>query len=335
MEIQVQIRSWSIGRLSALSGSSVRTIRWYSDLGLLEADRTSTGHRRYGRADLARLRLISALRSIDVDIATISGLLEGVADLSSIVAAHVHVLEMRLQTLRRQIAVARAAAEETEDRTVCRLETLVRIEAAERQRLFSKFWEEVMHRSDSAIRERFSGCGTPALPADPTGEQLDAWLELADLAVDPDFIAASTRQATWFSEHALPGGAGFSTDMDDAIECAAMALDAGVPTSHPRAKKAITAVVRAYADAFGRREDPRFRQWLAAELDQLDNQKAARWWHLIGVLNGTDIAANTRTAEAIAWCHQQLRDEAPLSGDPMNPHRRPPAPRGHEPPPTV
>ena len=34
---------------------------------------------------------------------------------------------------------------------------------------------------------RLRAAGTPELPADPTPTQLDAWLELAELAADEDF----------------------------------------------------------------------------------------------------------------------------------------------------
>ncbi|MEU3957985.1 MerR family DNA-binding transcriptional regulator, partial [Streptomyces achromogenes] len=49
----------SIGDLAARARTTVKTIRFYSDQGLLpEAARSSGGHRRYGPDALARLRTI-------------------------------------------------------------------------------------------------------------------------------------------------------------------------------------------------------------------------------------------------------------------------------------
>ncbi|MER7399775.1 MerR family transcriptional regulator, partial [Streptomyces sp. NPDC000151] len=50
---------WSIGELAEQAGVTVKTVRFYSDRGLLpEAARSAGGHRRYGPEALDRLRLI-------------------------------------------------------------------------------------------------------------------------------------------------------------------------------------------------------------------------------------------------------------------------------------
>ena len=54
---------FSIGRLAALTGLPVKTIRFYSDAGLLPpSGRTEAGHRRYTATDVARLQLVRTLR---------------------------------------------------------------------------------------------------------------------------------------------------------------------------------------------------------------------------------------------------------------------------------
>ncbi|PZS33015.1 MAG: hypothetical protein DLM58_08720 [Pseudonocardiales bacterium] len=73
--MQEQAGNLSIGQLASASGLPVKTIRFYSDSGLLPAHRTAAGHRRYAPADLARLQLIRSLRSLDVNLATITELL--------------------------------------------------------------------------------------------------------------------------------------------------------------------------------------------------------------------------------------------------------------------
>ena len=67
----------SIGELSSRTGLPVRTIRFYSDAGVVpEADRTEAGYRLYGEDALARLGLVRTLRDLGIDLATIRRVLE-------------------------------------------------------------------------------------------------------------------------------------------------------------------------------------------------------------------------------------------------------------------
>ena len=62
----------SIGELASRTGLPVRTIRFYSDAGVVPpADRTEAGYRLYGPDALARLGLVRTLRDLGVDLATI------------------------------------------------------------------------------------------------------------------------------------------------------------------------------------------------------------------------------------------------------------------------
>ena len=63
-------RLYSIGELARLTGSSVKTIRFYSDAGLVQpADRTPAGYRRYDDDALARLHLVRTLRDLGLGLA--------------------------------------------------------------------------------------------------------------------------------------------------------------------------------------------------------------------------------------------------------------------------
>jgi DNA-binding transcriptional MerR regulator len=62
----------SIGQLAQLTGLPVKTIRYYSEIGLVpEAGRTAAGYRRYDDTALARLELVRTLRDLGFDLATI------------------------------------------------------------------------------------------------------------------------------------------------------------------------------------------------------------------------------------------------------------------------
>jgi DNA-binding transcriptional MerR regulator len=63
---------YSIGDLARRTGLSVRTIRFYSDHGVLPpTSRSPAGYRRYDLDALARLDLLRTLRDLGVDLATI------------------------------------------------------------------------------------------------------------------------------------------------------------------------------------------------------------------------------------------------------------------------
>lgn len=51
----------TIGELSSLTGASVRSLRHYEQNGLLDAARTSAGHRRFTAADVETVRRIRML----------------------------------------------------------------------------------------------------------------------------------------------------------------------------------------------------------------------------------------------------------------------------------
>ena len=66
-----------IGEVSRRSGVSVKTIRFYCDLGLIEATtRSEGGFRLFDTAILADLALIRALRAMDVPLAELVRILE-------------------------------------------------------------------------------------------------------------------------------------------------------------------------------------------------------------------------------------------------------------------
>ena len=76
--METQPENISIGELSRRSGLPVKTIRYYSDVGVLPpAARTRSGYRRYGQADLVRLDLVRTLRELGVDLAAIRRAVRG------------------------------------------------------------------------------------------------------------------------------------------------------------------------------------------------------------------------------------------------------------------
>jgi DNA-binding transcriptional MerR regulator len=68
---------WTVAKLAALTGVSVRTLHHYDQLGLLEpSSRTDAGYRLYGPAQLERLRAILVWRRLGVQLSQIGALLD-------------------------------------------------------------------------------------------------------------------------------------------------------------------------------------------------------------------------------------------------------------------
>ncbi|WP_083975752.1 MerR family transcriptional regulator [Kitasatospora mediocidica] len=60
----------TISEVSAASGLSVHTLRWYERIGLLDpVDRSHSGQRRYNDGDLARLAFLGRLRLTGMPVA--------------------------------------------------------------------------------------------------------------------------------------------------------------------------------------------------------------------------------------------------------------------------
>lgn len=264
--------SFGIGRLAELSGLPVKTIRFYSDLGILRPGRTEAGHRRYDAADLARVQLVHGLRELGVGLPEIRALLEEGRELRHVLGAHANALEVRIRGLQRQLVVTRAAAADPSPAALRRLETLARLDADERRRLLEGFWDAV--GTQGPLRE----AGTPELPADPSPEQLDAWLELAQLAIDEDFQRTTRENAAW--------GQTVDPSLGPALELARAAIDQGLAPDAPEAAPAVDAFARAWAEALGREDRGEFRAWLAGELAARSDPRAERYWQLVGTLRG-------------------------------------------------
>ena len=314
--MQAPETTYSIGRLAELSGVPIKTIRFYSDAGILPPSGwTESRHRRYTEADLARLQLVRSLRELEVDLDTIRTLLHRGADLGELLAAHAATLETRIRALRRQLAVVRAAAASPSADTVRRVHALARLQAAERRRLLERFWDRATAGVPVAVTERFRAAGTPELPDDPTPDQLDAWLELAELAADEDFAAATRANATWFWELAgdrLDAG-DFGARNERIMALARTAVHDGLPPDGPEAAAAASGLVQAYAGPLGREDSPAFRAWLLEQFAAHHDPRAGRYWELVGRIRGPEHQDRT-AADAFAWLVAALKASLPAGG---------------------
>lgn len=69
--MQAERASYTVGSLAKLAGVTVRALHHYEDEGLLHPERTASGYRRYGAADVERLQQILLLRSCGLSLGDI------------------------------------------------------------------------------------------------------------------------------------------------------------------------------------------------------------------------------------------------------------------------
>lgn len=116
-----EVKSLTIGRLAGSGGVGVETIRFYQRRGLLETPTRDGGIRRYGSADVRRLRFIRQAQAAGFTLEEIKELLdldagEDRARARELAAARIKVLDgkiadfKRARTALRQLA--RACAED-------------------------------------------------------------------------------------------------------------------------------------------------------------------------------------------------------------------------------
>ncbi|MEM9745652.1 MAG: MerR family transcriptional regulator [Actinomycetota bacterium] len=89
-----------IGDVAAATGLTVRTLRYYEQIGLLNpAERTDAGHRLYGPRDLERLYRIVFLRQLGLPLDSIRASLgDSTGELRSTLRDHLSVVETRIAT---------------------------------------------------------------------------------------------------------------------------------------------------------------------------------------------------------------------------------------------
>lgn len=309
----------TIGELARRTGLTVKAIRFYSDRGIVPpADRTSAGYRLYDERALARLRLVRTLRELDVDLATIARVLARELTLAEVAAAHADALDAQIRVLRLQRTVLRLAAggdpDEQEIRTMHELATLSR---DERRRIVDEFVDATFDGlGDGNAVEARMRAARPDLPDDPAPEQVDAWIELAQLVRDDDFRrrtremaeagAAAQRAA---GDGATEGAGEAAAAPDEAMRAAAavvaergtLALATGVAPDGPEAAAHVAAIEAAFAQV----GDGAGGSVLADRLAVGTDRRAERYWQLLAIVNGWPPVPST--VPAFEWAIAALR----------------------------
>ncbi|MFG3258602.1 GNAT family N-acetyltransferase [Streptomyces sp. NPDC048172] len=299
----------AIGELAQRTGIPVKTIRYWSDRGLMPpAGRSPAGYRLYDGEAAARLDLIRTLRALGVGLDSVRGVLDRETTFPEVAAAHAEALAVQIRALRLRHAVLTAAAESAAaPEELEELHRLATLPEAERHRLVDDFLATVL-TPDGEPPTPFAPLAAslrPELPAEPTPEQIRAWAELAGLVRENGFRASLRGMADEYgAEH--PASVPPRADIV-AVACdlAGPALAAGTDPAAPEAAAVADALAAHQATLLGRPDGPDLRHRLAARLERAADPCWERYLRLLAVVNGWP--APESRSPALAWSVQALR----------------------------
>ncbi|MGV9910152.1 MerR family transcriptional regulator [Streptomyces tendae] len=235
--------------------------------------------------------------------------MNGEISVPEVAAAHADALEIQIRTLRVRRAVLRAVAKRgSTPEEMDLMHKPAKLSDGERRRLITDFIDDTFGGLDAnADFVDMMRSAMPELPDDPEPEQVDAWVELAELTQDPDFRAAVRRMARYqAAERAQGDHTGLHHDLTETVrDSVGRALDAGIAPASAEAAPVIGALTARYAQTFGRADDADLRHWLLRRLETAGDPRAERYWHLLAVINGWPVPPSL--APVFTWFAQALR----------------------------
>ncbi|MFI6726658.1 MerR family transcriptional regulator [Streptomyces atratus] len=306
---------YSIGDLARRTGLTVKTIRFYSDRGIVPpTDRSPAGHRRYGIDAVARLDLVRTLRDLGLDLPTIRKAVDRELSLPEVAAAHAEALAVQIRTLRTRHAVLTTVAKRgSTPEEMDLMHKLAKLSEVERRRLIGDFLNTAFGGLDTTAG--FTGIMrsmTPEPPGSPDAEQVEAWVELAELSQDTDFRAVVHSMAEHHAaERARGDTTGLRRDAAATVRAhVAPALTAGITPTSPQADPIVESVMTEYAHDIGHPDDLALRHRLLTLLETANDPRRQRYLELLAVINAWPPPDDP--APAFTWFTQALR--APPQG---------------------
>jgi DNA-binding transcriptional MerR regulator len=303
---------YSIGELARRTDLSVRTIRFYSDSGVVApTTRSPAGYRLYDLDALLRLELLRTLRELGMDLATIRRVLDREISVAEVAAAHADAMDVQIRVLRLRRSVLRAVAGYGADPEEIKLvHRLTQLSGEERRRLIDDFAEGTFGAADAdPAAAAMVRAATPDLPDDPSSEQVTAWVELAELIGDEDFRARMRRTA-------VRQATGRPLDIENEIgeelmeftrQKAADAMDSGIDPLGDGGAPVIDDLVHRFAEVLARTPDAELRGWMARRFEEAHDPRVNRYWRLVWIVKGWQVVPNL--IPVYPWLIRALRND--------------------------
>ncbi|MFE6687446.1 MerR family transcriptional regulator [Streptomyces sp. NPDC057743] len=278
--------TWSIGELAQQAGVTVKTVRFYSDRGLLpEAGRSTGGHRRYGPEALDRLRLIRSLRALDLPLPQVDRVLadgDSNADpdsaLQDALADQLNALGTQLTALRWREAALHLLHDCTAAERADRLRLIGAMTTPPNTTTLARFWRHILPpRLPARLLSTILDEAVPQPPADPTPPQVLTFARLHAVVTNPGVLDINICGPTPRppSDHCRP--AVLYEGLREAYGLAATDVQT---QQTPHAGEALDCFVAAHAGLRNTPDTPAFRRQLSAQLAQIAHPLIDRYWQL-------------------------------------------------------
>jgi hypothetical protein len=212
------------------------------------------------------------------------------ASIAEVAAVHLKALDAQIRALRLHRAVLTVVAKRAagnEEMTM--MNKLARLSAAERRQIIEDFTAGAFQGLEPSPARAARWAAAPFPPDDPSPEQVDAWVEVAELAADQDF-RQRVRQACEFGIQA--GNGGGPLEYGWAQENATAAVLRGCPPDSAEAAHVVDRILEPTAGGQHRAE-------VLAQLEVLTDPRIERYWQLTAIINGWPAA--TRVLRSRNW----------------------------------
>ena len=303
---------FTIGQLARRTGVPARTVRFWSDAGLIPpAGRSAGGYRLYDSEAAARLDLIRTLRELGLGLDVVAAVLSRASTLGEVAATHVSALDAQIRALRlRRAVLSTVARHESTVEEAALMHKLARLSAQERQRIIDDFVTEVFQGVDPGSPAMGVARGMRQMPAelpdDPAPEQVDAWIELGELVADESFRRRARDMALAGPQAGLPDPqAGERLDHQLVAEHAGRALAAGIAPGSREGRAVLDQIVPPGTP-------PAERARLAATLETFTDARVERYWQLLAIINGWPQPPSV--VPAFEWLIEALRADTARTG---------------------
>ncbi|CNF31788.1 MerR family transcriptional regulator [Mycobacterium tuberculosis] len=300
--------SLGIGDLAALTGVSVRTIRFYCDEGVLEPERSAGGHRRFDRSAVDRLRLVRRLRALGLGLPAIAAVLTGERSLAEAVAAERRAADAELAALAWRRASLRAVEDAGPADRAARLDLLAAVQDGPAARdVLLEFWRRrVLVPLPAEGLRTFLELSVPEPPADPTPGQVVAYAGMVAVAGDRPLLR-ELRALGRVNAERVRDEPGLIAGIGEAGALAAPLVIAG---REPGPGPALDHFVAAHAAGRGERDTPRFRRALLPAVAMEQDPRLRRYWRLFGEVTGDPAPGGALNTWLVDALERAVRDAA-------------------------
>ncbi|WP_413035046.1 MerR family transcriptional regulator [Paenibacillus xylanilyticus] len=199
--------TYSIGEAAKMIGSTVKTIRYYDEIGLVHPSLyTEGGHRLYTPQDLWRLELITTLRYLNFGIPDIRRLMSGELGMSQALDLQIEALETQISTMSSMLSILQQAKQHEAEASLNSGQSLTYVSSlvdsltahAKKRKQFVSAKMEESHLLDEIPQEwrvSFLHFFDKYLMKDTklSAKQTMAWKEIQEIINDPAYIADLAR----------------------------------------------------------------------------------------------------------------------------------------------